>query len=470
MPFCIYNTLTRKKEEFVPLVPGKVSMYTCGPTVYDYAHIGNFRAYIFEDLLHRVLRYFGYAVTQVMNLTDIDDKTIRNSIAQGLALSDYTEIYKKAFFEDVQALGITPCFAYPEATRHVPEMIAIIQTLLDKGIAYERDGSVYFSIEKFPAYGCLAHLDQEGLRAGASGRVDSDEYEKDSVRDFVLWKGYSEKDKDIVWDSPFGRGRPGWHIECSAMSMKYFGETMDIHTGGVDNIFPHHENEIAQSEAATGKTFVRYWAHCAYLVVDNEKMSKSKGNFYTLRDLLSKHSARSLRYLLLTTHYRKMLNFSERALQAAESSLSRLDTFIHDVQRFAADAVDTAGASESEVMAHLADCERVFRSSLEDDLNISEAMAAIFVLLPKIRELFPLSPAGAQKVLDLLQGFDAVLGFLDVAPPASLDDEVQELIELRNAARRDKNFAESDRIRDELAKRGIVLKDTPQGTVWERKN
>ena len=474
MAFCIYNTMTRKKEEFVPLVPGRVSMYTCGPTVYDYAHIGNFRAYIFEDLLHRALRSFGYAVTQVMNLTDIDDKTIRNSIARNLALAEYTEIYKKAFFEDVLALGITPCSVYPEATKHVPEMIAIIQKLLDKGIAYERDGSVYFSIEKFPAYGRLAHLDQEGLRAGASGRVDSDEYEKDSVRDFVLWKGYSEKDKDVVWDSPFGRGRPGWHIECSAMSMKYLGETIDIHTGGVDNIFPHHENEIAQSEAATDKPFVRYWAHCAYLVVDNEKMSKSKGNFYTLRDLLAKHSARSIRCLLLTTHYRKMLNFSERALQAAESSLARLDTFVSDVRRFAdspaGGAPEDAGTpGTAEVSACLDECGRVFRASLEDDLNISEAMAAIFVLLPAIREHFPLTPADAEKTLALLQSFDTVLGFLNIAPPAALDSEIQDLIDRRNAARREKNFAESDRIRDELAKQGIVLKDTPQGTVWERK-
>jgi len=469
MALRLFNTMTRKKEDFVPLVSGKAGMYTCGPTVYNYAHIGNFRAYIFEDLLHRVLRYCGYEVTQIMNLTDVDDKTIRNSVEEGISLSDYTAVYKKAFFEDVRALGIVPSALYPEATGHIPEMIAIIQVLLDKGIAYQRDGSVYFSITKFPDYGRLAHLDREGLRAGASGRVDSDEYEKDSVHDFVLWKGYSEKDKDVAWDSPFGRGRPGWHIECSAMSMKYLGETIDIHTGGVDNIFPHHENEIAQSEAATGKPFVRYWAHCEYLVVDGEKMSKSKGNFYTLRDLFAKGwPARAIRYLLLTTHYRKMLNFSETGLHAAQSSLARLDTFVHDVRRF-------CGASETEEMRQepieslLSGCAGTFRSSLEDDLNISEAMAALFSLLPKIRECFPLSSADAERVLGLLRKFDEVLGFLAVDPPQALESEIQELIERRNAARSRKDFAESDRIRGELAGRGITLKDTPEGTVWERK-
>jgi cysteinyl-tRNA synthetase len=467
MALRLYNTMTRQKEDFVPLVPGKAGMYTCGPTVYACAHIGNFRAYIFEDLLHRVLRYCGYAVTQIMNLTDVDDKTIRNSIERGASLFDYTAVYKKAFFEDLQTLNITPAAVYPEATAHIPEMIAIIQTLLDKGAAYERDGSVYFSIAKFPAYGRLAHLDYEGLRAGASGRVDNDEYDKDSVNDFVLWKGYSEKDKDVVWDSPFGRGRPGWHIECSAMSMKYLGETMDIHTGGVDNIFPHHENEIAQSEAATGKPFVRCWLHCEHLVVDGEKMSKSKGNFYTLRDLLAKpYSARAIRYLLLTTHYRKMLNFSEVTLKAAEASLARLDTFALDVERCAREN-NTAGSGG--VASLISECERDFRASLEDDLNISEAMAALFTLLPKIRELFPLSPEAAKETLAFLDRCNEVLGFLGIQPQ-TLESEVQEMIERRNAARREKNFAESDRIRDELARRGITLKDTKDGTIWERRS
>jgi cysteinyl-tRNA synthetase len=466
--------MTRQKEDFVPLVAGRAGMYTCGPTVYAYAHIGNFRAYIFEDLLHRVLRYCGYEVTQIMNLTDVDDKTIRNSIDSGFSLSEYTAVYKKAFFDDLRALDIVPAAAYPQATAHIPEMIAIIQTLLDKGIAYERDGSVYFSIAKFPEYGRLAHLDQEGLRAGASGRVDNDEYEKDSAHDFVLWKGYTEKDRDVVWDSPFGRGRPGWHIECSAMSMKYLGETMDIHTGGVDNIFPHHENEIAQSEAATGRPFVRYWLHCEHLVVDGEKMSKSKGNFYTLRDLLAKQwSARAIRYLLLATHYRRMLNFSETTFRAAEASLARLDTFALDVERFAdarAGEAAQAQAGSKSAAPLLTACETAFRAALEDDLNISEALSALFTLLPRIRELFPLAPDAAGEVLAFLRRCNEVLGFLVLQPPQALESEIQEMIERRNAARREKNFAESDRIRDELARCGITLKDTKDGTIWERRS
>lgn len=466
----LYNTLTRKNEPFTPLVPGKVSMYTCGPTVYDYAHIGNFRAYIFEDLLHRVLRFAGYEVTQIMNLTDVDDKTIRNSQAKGMTLDAYTRTYKDAFFEDVKTLGIMPAAVYPEATRHIPEMIALIQRLLDKGFAYQKDGSVYFSIERFHEYGKLAHLDREGLVAGASGRVDSDEYEKEHVSDFVLWKGYSDKDGAVVWDSPFGRGRPGWHIECSAMSMKYLGETLDIHTGGIDNMFPHHENEIAQSEAATGKPFVRTWLHCAWLLVDGEKMSKSKGNFYTLRELLEKGwSGRVIRYLLLTTHYRKTLNFSIQGLEAAKASLARLDTFLSDVARFVGTEAVFPGQAEA-LAAILADILAGFTSALEDDLNISEAMAAIFPQLPRVRALFPLEEKSAKAVLQAFKRLDEVLNVFDFGQAEALDQEIEKMIAARNQARAEKNFAESDRIRAKLAEKGIILKDTPQGTVWERRS
>ncbi|HOG63839.1 MAG TPA: cysteine--tRNA ligase [Spirochaetota bacterium] len=468
----LYNTMTRRVEEFSPLVPGKVTMYTCGPTVYDYAHIGNFRAYIFEDLLHRVLRFAGYDVTQVMNLTDVDDKTIRNSIAKGMALDEYTGVYKQAFFEDIKALGITPAAVYPEATKHVPEMISLIRNLLDKGFAYQKEGSVYFSIERYREYGKLAHLDREGLVAGASGRVDSDEYEKDHVSDFVLWKGYSDKDGDVVWDSPFGRGRPGWHIECSAMSMKYLGETMDIHTGGIDNMFPHHENEIAQSEAASGKPFVRTWLHCAWLLVDGEKMSKSKGNFFTFRDLVSKGwSPKVIRYLLISTHYRKTLNFSEQGLEASKAALARLDTFLADVARFSgpdADGNNIPSGQAAAVGAILESMLGGFTAAIEDDLNISEAMAAVFPVLPKIREHFPLGKESADAVLRSFKRLDEVLNVLDFGSGESLDDEIEAMIAERNAARKAKNFAESDRIRDELAKKGIILKDTPQGTVWEK--
>ncbi|MEM7395142.1 MAG: cysteine--tRNA ligase, partial [Verrucomicrobiota bacterium] len=299
MSLKVQNTLSRQLEDVVPLTDNHIRMYTCGPTVYDYAHIGNFRAYVFEDLLRRVLKYAGFEVTQIMNLTDVDDKTIKGAIAKKLPLKEYTKTYIDSFFEDLATLNIEPAEAYPAATDHIPEMITLIETLVEKGYAYQSDdGSVYFSIGKFEGYGKLAHLDLDGMRCGA--RVSQDEYEKDVAADFALWKAYSENDGDVVWDSPWGRGRPGWHIECSAMAMKFLGESFDIHCGGVDNMFPHHEDEIAQSEAATGKQFVRYWMHNAHLIVDGAKMSKSLGNFYTLRQVVEKgYSGRELRYVLI---------------------------------------------------------------------------------------------------------------------------------------------------------------------------
>ena len=285
MAFKIYNTMSRAKEELVPLDGKHVRMYTCGPTVYNYAHIGNFRAYMFEDLLRRYIKFCGFGVTQVQNLTDVDDKTIRSSIEQGMALKEYTKKYIDAFFDDLAKLNIEPAEHYPAATDYISDMIALIETLMEKGYAYQSDdGSVYYSIDKFEEYGKLAHLDREGMQSGA--RVAQDEYDKDNAADFALWKAYVPEDGDVAWDSPWGRGRPGWHIECSAMSMNLLGESFDIHTGGVDNIFPHHEDEIAQSEAATGKTYSKYWMHCGYLIVDGKKMSKSLGNFYTLREIL----------------------------------------------------------------------------------------------------------------------------------------------------------------------------------------
>ena len=327
MALKIFNTLSRRLESFEPLTAGKVRMYTCGPTVYDYAHIGNFRAYLFEDLLRRYLQYSGYQVTQIMNLTDVDDKTIQGSQKAGLPLAEYTRHYKEAFFADIQALNIEAAEAYPAATEHIPEMIALIETLFKAGVAYRsEDGSVYFSIAKFPAYGRLAQLDLSELRPGA--RVAQDEYQKDNLADFALWKAWSPADGPVGWEAPWGRGRPGWHIECSAMSMKYLGPSFDLHTGGVDNIFPHHEDEIAQSEAATGQPFVKYWMHCAHLVVEGRKMSKSLGNFFTLRDLRERgYNGREIRYALLSAHYRQTLNFSFAALTAARAALQRLDEF-----------------------------------------------------------------------------------------------------------------------------------------------
>ncbi|MBQ6102960.1 MAG: cysteine--tRNA ligase, partial [Kiritimatiellae bacterium] len=377
MQLKFYNSLTRRIEPLEPLVPGTVRMYTCGPTVYNFAHIGNFRAYAFEDLLRRTLEYAGLKVTHVMNLTDVDDKTIRGSRAAGVPLRDYTATYKKAFFEDVDALGIERATVYPAATDHVAEMIALIEKLFAKGFAYQApDKSVYFSVAKDPDYGKLAHLDRSGMRA--SVRISNDEYAKDDVGDFALWKAWDEADGDVKWDSPWGPGRPGWHIECSAMSAKYLGETFDIHTGGIDNLFPHHENEIAQAECATGKPFVKLWMHCAHLRVDGEKMSKSAGNFYTLRDLLAKGwSGREIRYVLLGGHYRQPLNFAFDALAAARTALSRIDEFTLRMEGFAGGSAGQVPAWPEWVRKHLDS----FGEALADDLNSPLAFAAVFALV-----------------------------------------------------------------------------------------
>ena len=336
----IYNTESRKKEEVLPLDGKTIHMYTCGPTIYHYAHIGNFRTYVAEDLLRRSLKLLGYQVIQAMNITDIDDKTIKAAIARKVSLHEYTRPYEEAFFEDLHSLNIEPVEYYPRATEYIEEMILIIQKLLELKIAYQGvDKSIYFSITKFPSYGRLSHLCLDQLEAGASNRMSEDEYEKENIADFALWKAYDpEKEQGIYWDSPFGPGRPGWHIECSAMAMKLLGSSIDIHAGGVDNMFPHHENEIAQSEAFSCSRFVKYWVHIEHLLIDHKKMSKSLGNFYTLRDLIAKgYEGRHIRYLLLQTHYRTQLNFTFRALEAARSSLQRIDDFIVRLKTLAMD-------------------------------------------------------------------------------------------------------------------------------------
>lgn len=454
-----FNTLTRRLEPFQPLHTDQVGFYSCGPTVYNFAHVGNYRAYVFEDLVHRYLEFRGYRVIQVMNLTDVDDKTIRGAIENKLALKDYTRPYIEAFFADLKTLNITPADHYPAATDHIPEMIAIIGQLMAKGHAYQSDDrSIYYRIDSFPNYGCLACLDKAGMKAGA--RVAQDEYEKDNVADFALWKAWDEKDGDVWWDSPWGRGRPGWHIECSAMSMKYLGETFDLHSGGVDNIFPHHDDEIAQSEAATGKKFVHYWLHCAHLVVDGKKMSKKLGNFFTLRDLLAKgYNGREIRYQLLSTHYRQTLNFTLEGLQSARTALARLDEFRSRL-------VTTAGASTAGELPEWAGQARsAFVTALDQDLNISEGLAALFELLRagnKALDNKVLDAGSAAAVLALWNELDRVLGVLQ--PPAeAVDPEVQELANQRQAARVAKNWKESDRLRDEIARRGWVVQDTPQG-------
>jgi cysteinyl-tRNA synthetase len=415
---------------------------------------------MFEDLLRRYIKFCGFEVTQVQNLTDVDDKTIRSSIEQGLPLKEYTQTYIDAFFEDLAKLNIEPAEHYPAATDYIPEMISIIETLFEKGYAYQsEDGSVYYSIDRFETYGKLAHLDREGMQSGA--RVAQDEYDKENAADFALWKAYVPADGDVAWDSPWGRGRPGWHIECSAMSMKLLGESFDIHTGGVDNIFPHHEDEIAQSEAATGKPYSKYWMHCGYLVVDGKKMSKSLGNFYTLREILDMgYTGREVRYELLSSHYRQSLNFAFKSLDANRAALKRLDEFYATILEAA------GGESEAgDLPGWAAETRKRFAEAMDDDMNISGAMAAIFDTVHagnKAMAEHPLSAEQALAVAGLWKELDAVLGLL-IPEESAIPAEATELLEARAVARAEKNWAESDRIRDALADLGWTVKDTPEG-------
>ncbi len=441
-------------------------MYTCGPTVYDYAHIGNFRAFLFEDLLKRWLKYKGFKVTHVMNLTDVDDKTIKGSQAKGIPLRQYTDFYVKAFFEDIGKLGIEPADVYPRATDHVPEMVAIIKTLLAKGIAYRgEDGSIYYAVSKFPEYGKLSHLKVGELKAGA--RVSQDEYAKEEAQDFALWKAYTPEDGDAVWESELGKGRPGWHIECSAMSMKYLGETFDIHCGGIDNMFPHHENEIAQSEAATGKTFVNYWMHNEHLQVEGKKMSKRLGNFYTLRDLLAKgYDPIVIRYLLISTHYRQQFNFTFEGLTAAKGAIERLKNLarrLHD---------QDGKGSEGKVAMQIQRVKQCFGDAMDDDLNISIALSALFDFAREINNLLDagvVSKDEAAEVGGLLMQFDSVLGVIGkVEVEEALPNDIDALVQKREAARKAKNWKEADQIRDQLKALGIVVEDTAQGVRWHK--
>ena len=474
-----HNTLGGRVEEFVPIEPGRVKLYTCGPTVYDYPHIGNWRAYMFEDLLKRFLVYRGFAVTHVMNITDVDDKTIKGAGAKGIGLDEYTRPYIEAFHAERDALGILPADHYPRATAFIPEMAAIVRTLLEKGYAYRRDGSVYFAIDKFPAYGRLSRIDLEDRRPGSRG--DADEYEKESVHDFALWK--APKEGEPSWATEVGPGRPGWHIECSAMSSRYFGPHFDIHCGGVDNIFPHHENEIAQSEAANGVKFVNYWLHCHHLVVDGEKMSKSKGNQYRLADVLAKgYDAAEVRFLLLSTHYRKMLNFTEEALQQARTSRNRVRNFLFEL-----DHVERDLAPEPAVAAAVETARAGFVAGLEDDLNISEALAAFFELVRTVNGLVARGAVGREdarkvagfvaeiddKVLACLTGEVRTEGTAEPTTSVSAEATVLEarlraLIEARQQARAARDFERADAIRQELLEAGILVEDTKDGVRWKK--
>ena len=463
---CFYNTLTRKKEAFVTLETGKAKLYTCGPTVYDYAHIGNFRAFLFEDLLKRWLSYRGYKVTHVMNLTDIDDKTIKCSQKQGSPLSEFTDFYVKAFFEDIKALNIQPANFYPKATDHIPEMLTIIKTLIAKGFAYKgEDSSIYFSVCKFPDYGMLSHIKVGELKAGA--RVCQDEYAKEEAQDFALWKAWTPEDGDVFWETELGKGRPGWHIECSAMSMKYLGETFDIHCGGVDNMFPHHENEIAQSEAATEKKFVNYWMHNEHLQVEGKKMSKRFGNFYTLRDLLAKgYDPIFIRYLLLSTHYRQQFNFTFEGLEASKAAVERLRNFVRRLH-------EVEGTTATGKVATLTvNFEACFGRSMDDDLNVAIALSSLFDFVREMNALLDTNLVSKQEAVDVVEvmmRIDEVLGVIGkVEAEEALPSDIDALVQKREAARKSKNWKEADAIRAQLKTMGIVLEDTAQGIRWHK--
>lgn len=466
MELRIYNTLTRKKETFKPIKAGHVGMYSCGPTVYNFAHIGNFRNYIFVDLLKRYIKYKGYKIKHIMNITDIDDKTIRDSAKEGISLKKFTEKYTKAFFDDLKTLNIEPADIYPRATEHIKEMIDFVKVLVKKGYAYEKLNSVYYDISKFKDYGKLSKVDLSQMKPGA--RVDLDEYEKDHPGDFTLLKRskLDELKKGIYYDTEFGKVRPGWHLECSVMSMKYLGDTFDIHTGGVDLIFPHHENEIAQSEAYSGKKFVNYWSHNEHLIVDGKKMSKSLGNFYTLRDLIKKgYNPRQIRYILLATHYRQKLNFTFESLEAAENSIKRLDEFIIKLK-------DVKGEKNNkEIYILIEKAKSDFEDAMDDDLNVSIALSVIFDFVKKINTFIMnenISRKDAEKAIALMHGFDSVFGILKEEEKEEISKETEQLIEKRQEARKNNDYGLADKIRDQLKEKGIILKDTKDGVRWEK--
>ena len=474
----LHNTLTNREEAFAPLHAGEVRMYTCGPTVYDFAHIGNFRTFIFQDVLRRFLKSRGYKMNQVMNLTDVDDRIIQNAAAAHVDIFEYTKKYIEAFLADMAALNIETPEHVVRATDHIDDMVKLIETLQKKGLTYSSDGSIYYRIAKFPEYGKLSKIDMSGIQVGA--RVDVDRYEKADARDFALWK--APKNGEHFWNTAIGPGRPGWHIECSAMAMKYLGDTLDIHTGGIDLAFPHHENEIAQSEAATGHPFVRTWMHAEHLLVDGEKMSKSLGNFYTLRDLFGKGAKPStIRFLLLSVPYRRQFNFTMEGLKQAESSVERLRNFVARLrtEKF---PVGRNPAMEKRAKAAM----EGFGSGLEQDLNTAISLAAVFDLLRDANTAIDrgeLHQEDVPAVLEAMQRFDAILAVLKdddeerlrrlgfgSATPDMSEEEIARLVEERQAARKRRDFKKADEIRQKLAESGIILEDVRDGSIrWKRK-
>ncbi len=457
----LYNTLNRKKEEFKPLHGKKVGMYTCGPTVYDFIHICNLKTFIAEDILKRYLLYKGFKVKHVRNITDVDDKTIRDSRKEGNSLQEFTERYTKAFFEDMRAVRVMPADVHPKATEHIKEMVELVKKLLKKGYAYKgEDGSTYYSIKKFKDYGKLAHIDFKKLKAGA--RVKQDEYEKGEARDFALWKAWDKKDGPVFWETEIGKGRPGWHIECSAMSMRYLGETFDIHGGGEDLIFPHHENEIAQSEAVTGKRFAKYWFHNAFLQVNGEKMSKSLGNFYTLRDLKDCKPI-AIRYLMIASHYRQPLNFTFESIRAAQNSIDRLNELISKLR-------EATARDSGRVRKAIEKARKKFEAAMDNDLNTPLAFAALFQFVRECNSLLAEAKIGkkdSNSALGFLKKVDSVLAVMDFEQKAKIGKEDTKLIKQREKLRKEKKWDEADAIRQKLAKKGILLDDTATGTKWK---
>ncbi|OQB16035.1 MAG: Cysteine--tRNA ligase [Firmicutes bacterium ADurb.Bin193] len=459
----LYNTLTRKKEEFVPLNKGEVTMYSCGPTVYNYFHIGNARPFIVFDALRRYLEYRGYKVIFVQNFTDIDDKMIKRANEEGTTVAELGERFIAEYFADADALGIKRATHHPRATENIDAIIDMIKKLEDKGYAYNRDGDVYFSAKKFAEYGKLSHQPLDELEAGA--RIDVSE-QKDDDMDFALWK--KQKPNEPAWESPWGMGRPGWHIECSAMANRYLGKTIDIHSGGQDLIFPHHENEIAQSECANGAPFARYWLHNGYINIDNRKMSKSLGNFFTVRDILAEFEPEAIRFFMLSAHYRSPINFSKELMLQAKTGLERLYNCARNLEFLSKQA--DAGQADDTVLKMLATYKNEFIEAMEDDLNTALAISKLFDLAREINTMVTESST-AQTVTSAAQALKelgGILGILQKEDDNSLENEIEELIEKRTAARKDKNFALADEIRDKLKSRGIILEDTPSGVKWRK--
>ena len=463
----IHNTLSGQLEEFRPLIEGEVRFYYCGPTVWDYGHIGNFRSAIAADVLRRYLKFKGLRVTQAMNITDVDDRIITKAQESGKTIDDYTVKYIEAFWEDFDALGCERPEVAPRATRHICDMVALIKKLKERDHAYQSAGSIYYRIKSFPEYGKLSKINFEGNIEGGSERVDTDKYEKEDARDFALWKAPNRPDEP-AWDTEIGRGRPGWHIECSAMSMKYLGETFDLHLGGIDLVFPHHENEIAQSEGATGKKFVRYWLHFEHLKVEGETMSKSKGNYYTFRDLTGKgFSPAAIRYFLLSVPCRKQLNFTFDALQGAEKTVESLRDF-----RARLEEAKTEAGVNNELHDATQQALTEFEAGMDDDLNTSVALAAVNELTREVNTALArrvLREDNRREIIAAIERIDSVLNVIGRPQREMLDEEIQKLIDERQEARHRRDFARADEIRNQLAERGIILEDTKDGVRWKRK-